>query len=79
MITVTTTIRDETLTPYLEKRAAVHQKALRELFVAIYIADEDANQAYNRVAVLVQREMDFSSSRLSTKKLGDSCPQAQVF
>ena len=50
MITVTTTIRDETLTPYLEKRAAVHQKALRELFVAIYIADEDANQAYNRVA-----------------------------
>jgi len=50
MITATTTIRDETLAPYLEKRAAVHQKALRELFVAIYIKGEDANQAYNRVA-----------------------------
>ena len=50
MITATTTIRDETLAPYLKKRAAVHQKALRELFVAIYVKDENANQAYNRVA-----------------------------
>jgi len=50
MITVTTTIRDETLAPYLENRAAVHQKALRELFTAIYLKSEDANQAYNRVA-----------------------------
>jgi hypothetical protein len=50
MITATATIRDETLAPYLAKRAAVHQKALRELFVAIYIKGEDANQAYNRVA-----------------------------
>ena len=37
MLTVTGTIRDETLSPYLEKRAVVHQKVLRKLFVAIYI------------------------------------------
>jgi IS605 OrfB family transposase len=50
VLTVTANIKDATLAPYLEKRAALHQKVLRKLFVAIYIKQEDPNQAYNRLA-----------------------------
>jgi hypothetical protein len=50
VLTVTANIKDAALAPYLEKRAALHQKVLRKLFVAIYIKQEDPNQAYNRLA-----------------------------
>jgi len=50
VITVTTKIIDESLSPYLEKRAALHQKVLRTLFVAIYIKGKAPNDAYNRLA-----------------------------
>jgi hypothetical protein len=34
---------------------------------------------FHNFLVMVQREMGFSSSRLSAKKPGEFCPQAQFF
>ena len=50
MLTVMAKIEDGVLSPYLEKRAVLHQGVVRKLFVAIYFKHEDPNLAYSRLA-----------------------------